>query len=116
MKQLLVTLVANAIGLWISVELIDGFELAGGAVSLLLTAAVFTLINLTVRPIVKLLFGPVILLTLGLFVIVINAGMLWLLDALIDALAIGGLGTLLLGTLVIGFVNLIFSPIKSHND
>jgi len=65
---------------------------------------------------IKLLFGPVILLTLGLFIIVINMGMLWLLDFLTPSLVILDLTALFLGTLVIGLANLILSPIKSHHE
>ena len=116
MRRLLVTLVANGLGLWIAVRLIDGISFTGGIVELIVAALIFTAINWLIRPLAKLLFGPVILLTLGLFIVVLNAAMLWILDRFVNTLAIESISALLLGTLVIGFVNLIFSPIKSHHD
>ena len=116
MRRLIVTLVANGLGLWFADRLIDGISFKGSLVELGIAALVFTAINWILRPLVKLLFGPVILLTLGLFILVINAAMLWLADRFVDELAISGISALLLGTLVIGFVNIIFSPIKSHHD
>ena len=116
MRRLLVTLVANGLGLWIAVRLIEDISFTGGIVELIVAALIFTAINWLIRPLAKLLFGPVILLTLGLFIVVLNAAMLWILDRFVDALAIESISALLLGTLVIGFINLIFSPIKSHHD
>ncbi len=110
------TLVANALGLWIAFKLIDGFQFTGGLLEIALAAVVFALINWLMRPAVKLLFGPVILLTLGLFIVVINMGMLWLLDWITPSLVILDLTALFLGTLVIGLVNLLLSPIKSHGE
>lgn|SRR3989344_619599 len=116
MRRLLVTLVANGLGLWIAVRLIEDISFTGGIVELIVAALIFTAINWLIRPLAKLLFGPVILLTLGLFIVVLNAAMLWILDRFVNTLAIESISALLLGTLVIGFVNLIFSPIKSHHD
>lgn len=116
MRHLFVSILANGLGLWLSFTFIEQFEWTGTYWELLIAAAIFALINSLVRPVVKLLFGPVILLTLGLFIIAINMGMLWLLDFLTPSLVILDLTALFLGTLVIGLVNLILSPIKTHHE
>jgi putative membrane protein len=116
MRRLIVTLVANAAGLYAASRLIDGFLFTGTLWELLLAALIFGLINWTVRPVVRLLFGPVILLTLGLFIFVINMAMLKLLDFATPDLVVLSLKALALSTVIIGFVNLIVSPIKSHHE
>ena len=55
----------------------------------LLVALILSLINSFVRPILTFLSIPFIIVTLGLFLLVINAGMLLLTDWLADALDIG---------------------------
>jgi putative membrane protein len=46
--------------------------------TLVLAAVVLTLVNKIVSPIVKILFLPINLVTLGLFSVVINVALLWL--------------------------------------
>lgn len=116
MTRLFVTLVANAIGLYLAVELIQNFQFTGGILEFVIAAVLFTLINWVIRPLIKLVLGPVVLLTLGLFIIVINMGMLWLLDFVTPSLTIVNLEALFFGTLLVGFINLLFHPIKSHTD
>ncbi|MCK5566653.1 MAG: phage holin family protein, partial [Actinomycetia bacterium] len=48
------------------------------------------LFNLLVKPIIKILSLPINILTLGLFNIVINAGMLWMVDLILKGLRVEG--------------------------
>lgn len=67
----------------------------GDIVGLLALSFVFGLVNALIKPIVKLLSLPVSLMTLGLFGLVINAGMLFLVSWITESmfkvtLSIGG--------------------------
>ena len=64
-------------------------------------------VNALVRPIVVLLTLPFTFLTLGLFLLVINAGMLELVDKLLPGLRIATFGTAFLASLVVSLVSLI---------
>lgn len=55
-----------------------GSETTGEIVAYLAVGLIFGLVNAVVRPIVSLLSLPITCLTLGLFAIVVNAGMLML--------------------------------------
>ena len=93
--RVLVTAAALAVAAW----LIDGIRFTGPRqgmdevqekiLPLLLVALMFSLINSFVRPILTILSIPFIIVTLGLFLLVINAGMLLLTSELADALDIG---------------------------
>jgi len=99
---------ANAVALYAAVRFIDGFSVSGGIETYLILGGILMLLNAIVRPIVKLLAGPLIILTLGLFALVVNVLMLALLDFVSDALTIQGYIPLLLGTVLVGLVNLLF--------
>ena len=71
-------LIANAFALWVAVQLVDGLQFDGSVWALLGIALIFGLVNAIVRPVVKLLSFPLLLLTLGLFTLVINALMFWI--------------------------------------
>lgn len=72
--------------------------------SALLVALVLGLLNAVVRPIIILLTLPVTIITLGLFVFVINALLLLLVNAVIKGFTVDGFLPALLGAVVIWFI------------
>jgi putative membrane protein len=76
--KIVLRIIVNAIALWLTAQLLPGIALGGNVVGLLVVAAIFGLVNTFIKPIVKLLSLPVTVVTLGLFTLVINAGMLLL--------------------------------------
>lgn len=68
-------------------------------------------VNAIIKPIVVILSLPAILFSLGLFMIVINGLMVWLVSQLYPALNIDGFGTAMLAGLVIGLVNYLVTTI-----
>lgn len=69
------------------------------------------LFNLIVKPIVKILSLPINILTLGLFNIIINAGMLWIVDMIIRELEIKGFWGYVWSSLVISILSIVISKI-----
>ena len=59
---------------------------------------------------------PVIILTLGLFTIVINALLLWLVDYIFEFVTISDIMALVWATIVIGIVNMIVSAVTKAID
>jgi putative membrane protein len=78
MMRLIVRIIINAIAIWLTSVLLPGFQIIGGATSLIIVAIIFGLVNALIRPIVRLLTLPISILTLGLFTLVINALMVML--------------------------------------
>ncbi|MEU5611619.1 phage holin family protein [Streptomyces sparsogenes] len=114
MKNFLVKTIANAGALWVAVWLLKDITLTGGnagrkAITLILVALVFGLVNVVVKPVVKLLAFPLFILTLGLITLVINALMLlltsWLAGKLDLAFHVEGFGTAVIGALIISIVS-----------
>jgi len=69
------------------------------------------LFNLVIKPIVKVLSLPINILTLGLFNIIINAGMLWIVDLIIKGLEIEGFWGYVWSSLVISIISIVVSKI-----
>lgn len=115
--RLIFSFFSNLVALLFAGAFIPGFEISANLINLLIAAAIFTLINLYIRPLVKLILSPIIILTLGLFILVINAGMLYLLDILSVNVTITGIEPLIYGTLLITAVNILlhFSAKYSRN-
>jgi putative membrane protein len=86
-KNFLIRVVVNGVALWVAALIVDGVRLGEGSDStaknvftIVLVALIFGLLNAVVKPIARLLSLPFILITLGLFLIVVNAFMLQLLE------------------------------------
>lgn len=111
--RFLIRLVINAVALWAAVALVNGITFTGNWLSLLLVALVFGIVNAVVRPLLKLLTCPLVFLTLGLFIFVINALMLWLTSKLSVSLGLGfhvaGFASAFWGALVVSIVSIILS-------
>ena len=78
--KIILSILANALALWVASALISGIEFGGSGTSLALTvlgvAALFGVLNAIVKPILQVLSFPLVIVTLGLFLFVINAIML----------------------------------------
>lgn len=66
-RKFLRSLVYSAVALFLTSQIIPGFEIAPGLFNLLIVTLVLTLLNWLVRPLVKLLLLPINLVTLGAF-------------------------------------------------
>ena len=104
MDRFLVRALIAAIGLWAADALIDGisFDSAGW---LLGAAVVLGLINAFVRPLAVILTFPITVVTLGLFLLVLNAGMLGLASWLLSGFHIAGFWPAFWGAIVVSLVS-----------
>lgn len=107
--KFLIRLAITAVALWAAVALVPGIEHNGPWINLLGVALVFGIVNAVIRPVLLMLTCPLVLLTLGLFIFVLNALMLWLTSALSQALDLGfvvnGFLPALIGGLVVAVVS-----------
>jgi putative membrane protein len=113
MMQFLLRLLATAAALWVAVALVPGIVYQGGLLGLLGVALVFGLVNAFVRPVLRVLTCPLVVLTLGLFVFVLNAFLLWLTAQVAQALgiqfAVIGFWSALVGAVLIAIVSTVLN-------
>jgi putative membrane protein len=111
--RFIIRTIITALSLWAAVALIPGIEYRGAWWGLLLVAVVFGLINALVRPVLVLLSCPLIVLTLGLFIFVLNAFLLWLTGQVSGALGIDfqvtGFFAAVVGGIIVGVVSTVLN-------
>jgi putative membrane protein len=106
--RFLLRAVFAGLGLWIASRLVHGIEVT--SVTALIEAAVLLgIVNALVRPIVFILTLPFVLITLGLFLIVINAGMLELVAVFIKGFTVQNFWAAIVGSLIISLVSWVGS-------
>jgi len=102
--RILLRFACNAVALYVAAWAISGVSYGNDWWSLLIAAAVFTLVNMWVKPILTLLSLPFIIVTLGLFLFLLNILMLYITDWLTD-FDLRSFGAAALAAIVVSIVN-----------
>jgi len=102
----LIRMAITAAGLWVASELVAGISVRDST-TLVWAALVLGAVNAIVRPIAVILTLPITLLSLGLFLWVINAGMIGLVAWFLDGFQVDGFGSALLGAVIVSLTGWI---------
>ena len=113
-QKFLIRFIINAIALYVAAQLISGIHLVDWD-AIILAAIIFGLVNAFIKPLVSLITCLIRVVTLGLFTLVINAGMLyltaWLAQRLSLDFSIDNFPSAFLGALIVSVVSFILSKI-----
>jgi putative membrane protein len=102
----------NFLGLWAAAQLMTGSIKYDDRLGVLVVAAlIFSLVNAIIRPLVVLLSLPAIVLTLGVFTLVINAFMLWLVTLVYRSFELRSFWTAVVATVIIWVVNYLLTEL-----
>lgn len=108
MTDFLIRWAICALGLWVAAEVVPGF-LVEAPSDLFLAALLLGVVNAVVWPVAVLLTLPLTLLTLGLFLLVVNAGMLGLVAWLLPGVQVEGFFSAFLAALLVSVVGVFIS-------
>ena len=102
----------------LTVYLVPGIAITGGWLSVVLVALVWSVITLVIRPVLALFTLPITLLTFGLFSLILNALLFWIMAAIVPGFAVAGFWPAFLGAIVLSVLNwLIHKVIRSpHHE
>jgi putative membrane protein len=104
----LIRLVVNALALIAVAYLVPGVHVSG-FVGALIAALILGVVNAFLRPVLVILSLPLEILTLGLFTLVINALLFWLVGKLGVGLTVDGFWPAFVGALVLWIVSWVLS-------
>ena len=113
-QRLIIRLIVNTGALYVAAWLVPGIHLEGWK-AILLAALIFGIVNTLIKPLASVLTCLIQALTLGLFTLVINAGMLyltvWFAQMLELDFAIDNFWSALIGALIVSAVSFILTKI-----
>lgn len=113
MLGMLVRFAFAAGGLSAAAHLVPGISVDSFG-SLLAAALILGLINAVVRPVLIILTLPISILTLGLFLLVINAGMLALTAMFLRGFHVQGFPAALMGSIVVSLVSWVGAAVAQR--
>lgn len=112
-SRFIIQVVANGLGILAISYLVAGVFFGGDWFILLKISALIAILNMLLKPVLKMIFGPIIFLTLGFFILVINAFILWLAIEIFPGYLIIPFGwSLFWSTLIISFINIFLGTGK----
>jgi uncharacterized membrane protein YvlD (DUF360 family) len=128
--RLILHIVVGTISFWTAVTLISGVEvkiipdipsifgIQFTAVwqVLILIGSTLGLINLFIKPIISAITLPLRVLTLGLFGLIINIAIIWLVDILFPELIIDGLIPLFWTSVIVWIISFIYGVYKKDKN
>ena len=114
--RFLLHIVANAaavmVAAWLLPNVIYEYEIFSLAkISLMLAMA-----NFLIKPVLKIIFSPLILITLGLFTLIINIFLVWLVVRFAPELSIVGFNAYFLTMIIVSTLNFIASMTTRKNE
>ena len=107
--RFILQILANAAGIFIAQYFIKQIIFTGDWVDYLIVGLILAIANLIIRPILKIVTAPLIFITLGLFIIVINAVILFGVDWFVEELTVASLLGYLWGSLIISIINAVIA-------
>ena len=113
MAYIILRVMINALSIVAAVELVEGITFSGQWWKMIITGAIFGLVNSLIKPIITLFTFPFIILTLGIFTLIINTLMLIITSHLSESLDLGlqikGFRPAFWGAIIVSIVSMILS-------
>lgn len=114
-RRFLVRWAVYAVAVLVATQVVPGIECRSWA-GLLAATLILGLLNAFVRPLLLLLSLPLVVVTLGLFLWVINAALLYFVGWLVKPFHVAGFGSALLGAAVISVVATVLGGVLGVNS
>lgn len=116
-SRFLIRWLVSSLGLWIAAGLLSNSITYENRIGVIIVAGfLLAVVNVFIKPIVVILSLPAILFTLGLFMIVINGLMVFLVSKLYAPLEVTNFWAAILAGMVIGLVNYLVTAILEERS
>lgn len=112
-QRILTVALVNALAMLLAERLVSGFSFSS-LLAVLLAALLFTVLNLSIKPVLQLAALPLTVLTFGVFALILNGFMLWLVAWLIPGCSVSSFGAAVLASIVISLANVLINWIISR--
>ena len=110
-RWLLIRWVSNVVALFVAAWALSGVDYGDQWWTLLIAAAVFTLVNFAVKPVLAVLSIPFIIVTLGLAYFLLNVLMLYVTDWVVPDFEIRTFWWGVLAAIIVSIINGLLHPL-----
>ena len=107
--------VVSTVAVLVAAKIIPGIHYRDWS-DLLVATLLLGILNSVLRPLLMLLSLPLLILTLGLFTLIINAGLLYLVHLLLPGFQVDGFWSAFFGALIISMVSLFLNTVTGSGN
>jgi len=107
-SRLIFQIIAGILGIFLASKFVPGVEFLGKTQYLIFAGFILGLINFFIKPILNLITLPLRILTLGIFSLLINMAIIWIVDIIFPELIIRGIIPLFWTTIIILLLSFLF--------
>ena len=107
-KKFIQSWIINTLAVLVAASIVPGVKY-DRPLDLIISSLLLGVLNAFIRPLIMLLALPLLIFTLGLFMLVINAFMLWFVGYLIEGFHVRDFWSAFWGALVIGIISLVLN-------
>lgn len=104
----LLRILLSALAVLFTDYLLEGVEVDGFLVAIIV-AVVLAILNAIIKPVLIILTIPITIVTLGIFLLVINAIIILLADAVVPGFEVAGFWWALIFSIIMSIINFLFS-------
>jgi putative membrane protein len=104
----------TTLSVWVAASIVPGIH--STTPGLLLAALVLGLLNAFIRPVMVVLSLPLVIVTLGLFMLVINALLLWSVGLVLKDFHVDSFGAAFWGSLIISLTSLVLNSLTKSGS
>lgn len=115
MRSFIWRVIINALALFAMASIFPNIEI-NSAVSAIIAALLLGLLNAFIRPLILILSLPLTILTLGLFTLVVNGFMLWLVSRFVSGFNLAGFGTAIIAAIILSIISGVLSWLLGKPD
>ncbi len=90
-NKIIIGITVNGLALYIVTKLLYDLHYTGGILFFIVGGLIMGILNTFVKPLMKLLSFPLVFMSAGLFILVINAILFWIMVKTINTLALEGI-------------------------
>ena len=113
--KLLLKILVSALAVFFSAYILPGVYLDGFPTAIMV-AAILGFLNAVLKPLLVFLTIPVTLFSLGLFLLVINAFMILIVDRLLRGFAVSGFWTALFFSIIVSLVTSLLEALAGSRE
>ncbi len=108
MINFILRLIILAAGIFLAAFLVPGIAVAGYGAAIK-AALLLGILNIFIKPVLLLLTLPINILSLGIFTLIINGLLLWLVGTVVAGFTISGFFTAILGSIIISILSILLN-------
>ena len=115
--KFIIQIIISTLAVLISAYLLPGIHIIGNSfLTALVVAVVLSFLNNVIKPIMIILTIPVTIVSLGLFLLVINAGIILLTSRIVDGFIVDSFWWALLFSFILSIVTGILQSVKRNDE